>query len=96
MLFLTFIQGPKVGNWVNDQVKVVSHIQHGGNKTDKYIWDTVMAEFANTFQDIMSHERVEHKLNHCRMEGGNLDIYTAEFKHLVRLAEYNLEERLVG
>jgi hypothetical protein len=24
MLFLTFIHGPKVGNWVNDQVKVVS------------------------------------------------------------------------
>jgi hypothetical protein len=24
MLFLTFIRGPKVGNWVNDQVKVVS------------------------------------------------------------------------
>jgi hypothetical protein len=83
MLFLTFIQGPKVGNWVNDQVKVVSrHIQHGGHKTDEFIWDTVMTEFANTFQDIMSHERAENELNHLRMEGGNLDVYSAEFKHL--------------
>jgi hypothetical protein len=24
MLFLTFIRGPKVGNWVNDQVKIIS------------------------------------------------------------------------
>jgi hypothetical protein len=29
------------------------------------------------------------------MEGGNLDIYSAEFKCLARLAEYNLDERLV-
>jgi hypothetical protein len=97
MLFLTFIRGPKVGNWVNDQVKVVSrHIHQGGNKTDEFIWDTVMDEFANMFQDIMSHERAENELNHLRMEGGNLDIYTSEFKRLAQLTEYNLEERLVG
>jgi hypothetical protein len=83
MLFLTFIRGPKVGNWVNSQVKVVSrHIRTRGNKTDKFIWDTVMTEFANAFQDIMSHERAENELNHLWMEGGNLDVYTSEFKHL--------------
>jgi hypothetical protein len=97
MLFLTFIRGPKVGNWVNDQVKTVGkYIRQGGHKTDEFIWDTVIDEFANTFQDIMSHERAENELNHLRMEGGNLDIYSAEFKRLARLAEYNLEERLVG
>jgi hypothetical protein len=97
MLFLTFIRGPKVGNWVNDQVKTVGkYIRQGGHKTDEFIWDTVIDEFANTFQDIMSHERAENELNHLRMEGGNLDIYLAEFKRLARLAEYNLEERLVG
>jgi hypothetical protein len=55
-----------------------------------------MTEFATTFQDIMSHERAENELNHLRMEGGNLDIYSAEFKRLARLAEYNLDKRLVG
>jgi hypothetical protein len=96
MLFLTFVRGSKVGNWVNDQVKVVSrHIHQGSNKTNKFIWDTVMTEFAKTFQDIMSHERAENELNHLQMEGGNLDVYSAEFKRLARLAEYNLEERLV-
>jgi hypothetical protein len=97
MLFLTFVRGPKVGNWVNDQVKAVGkYIRQGGHKTDEFIWDTVINEFANTFQDIMSHERAENELNHLRMEGGNLDVYSAEFKRLARLAEYNLEERLVG
>jgi hypothetical protein len=55
-----------------------------------------MTEFTNTFQDIMSHERAENELNHLRMEGGNLDMYSAEFKHLAWLAKYNLDERLVG
>jgi hypothetical protein len=83
MLFLTFVRGAKVGNWVNDQVKVVSrHICQGSNKTNEFIWDTVMTEFAKTFQDIMSHERAENELNHLRMEGGNLDVYSAEFKCL--------------
>jgi hypothetical protein len=54
-----------------------------------------MTEFATTFQDIMSHERAENELNHLLMEGGNLDIYLAEFKRLARLADYNLDERLV-
>jgi hypothetical protein len=63
---------------------------------DEFIWDTVTQEFAVTFQDIMSHERAENKLNHLWMEGGNIDIYTSEFKCLAQLAEYNLEERLVG
>ena len=44
----------------------------------------------------MSQERAENKLKTLRMEGGNLDIYSAEFKRLARLAEYNLDERLVG
>jgi hypothetical protein len=65
MLFLTFIRGPKVGNWVNNQVKTVGkYIRQGGHKTDEFIWDTVIDEFANTFQDIMSHERAENELNH--------------------------------
>jgi hypothetical protein len=65
MLFLTFIRGPKVGNWVNDQVKTVGkYIRAGGHKTDEFIWDTVIDEFANTYQDIMSHERAENELNH--------------------------------
>jgi hypothetical protein len=44
----------------------------------------------------VTHERAENELNHLRMEGGNLDIYLAEFKRLARLADYNLDERLVG
>jgi hypothetical protein len=97
MLFLTFIRGPNVGNWVNDQIRVVSrHISSGGRKTDEFIWDTVIHDFAVLFQDIMSAERAEATLNKLRMEGGKLDFYTAEFKRLARLAEYNLDERLVG
>jgi hypothetical protein len=64
MLFLTFIQGPNVGNWVNNPIRVGSrHLTSGGCKTDKFIWDTVIHEFASIFQDIMSRERAEAALN---------------------------------
>jgi hypothetical protein len=97
MLFLTFIRGPNVGNWVNDQIRVVSrHLTSGGRKTDEFIWDTVIHDFATLFQDIMSAERAEAALNQLKMQGGKLDFYTAEYKQLARLAEYNLDERLVG
>jgi hypothetical protein len=97
MLFLTFICGPNVGNWVNDQIRVVSrHLSSGGRKTDEFIWDTVIHDFATLFQDIMSAERAEAALNQLKMQGGKLDFYTAEYKRLARLADYNLDERLVG
>jgi hypothetical protein len=97
MLFLTFIRGPNVGNWVNDQIRVVSrHLSSGGRKTDEFIWDTVIHDFATLFQDIMSAEQAEAALNQLKMQGGKLDFYTAEYKRLARLAEYNLDERLVG
>jgi hypothetical protein len=93
MLFLTLIQGPNVGNWVNDQIRVVSrHLTTGGHKTDKFIWDTIIHDFATLFQDIMSVERAEATLNQLKMQGGKLDFYSAEFKQLARLAEYNLDE----
>jgi hypothetical protein len=44
----------------------------------------------------MSAERAEAALNQLKMQGGKLDFYTAEYKRLARLAEYNLDERLVG
>jgi hypothetical protein len=57
MLFLTFIHRPNIGNWVDDQIRVVSrHFTSRGHKTDKFIWDTVIHEFATVFQDIMSEE----------------------------------------
>jgi hypothetical protein len=97
MLFLTFIRGPNIGNWVNDQIRVVSrHLSSGGRKTDEFIWDTVIHDFATLFQDIMSAERAEAALNQLKMQGGKLDFYTAEYKRLARLADYNLDERLVG
>jgi hypothetical protein len=75
---------------------VSRHLITGGRKTDEFIWDTVIHDFANLFQDIMSVERAEAALNQLKMQGGKLDFYTAEYKQLARLAEYNLDERLVG
>jgi hypothetical protein len=59
---------------------VSRHLSLGGRKTDEFIWDTVIHDFATLFQDIMSAERAEAALNQLRMQGGKLDFYTAEYK----------------
>ena len=47
MLFLGYIQGPKVDEWVKDQIGIVlNHLEGGGQYADEWIWDTVVNEFA--------------------------------------------------
>ena len=43
----------------------------------KKIWDTMINNFAQNFQDIMSQERAEKRLFELRMEKGELDEYTS-------------------
>ena len=44
--------------------------------------------FAQNFQDVMSHKRAEKKLFELRMERGELDEYTSQFQQLAELAGY--------
>jgi hypothetical protein len=96
MLFLTYIKGPNVTNWVNNQVrKIGGHLNREGSKNDEYIWATMINDFANAFQDIMSKERADQELTQLKMERGEIDQYTARFEQLARLAKYDLRDKLL-
>ena len=60
----------------------------GGRDTDEWIWDTMINDFAQNFQDVMSCERAEKKLFELRMEKGELDKYMSQFQQLAELAGY--------
>ena len=60
----------------------------GGRDTDEWIWDTMINDFAQNFQDVMSRERAEKKLFELQMEKGELDEYTSQFQQLAKLAGY--------
>ena len=60
MLFFGYLRGPKMHLWIKKiSTQLDQHLQTGGRETDKWIWDTMINNFAQNFQDVMSQERAE-------------------------------------
>ena len=96
MLFLTFIKGPNVQEWVGSQVGWLGRcLLAGGRKTNEYLYDTVMELFNTAFTDTMSLQKAKAEFQSIKMEGGDLDTYIAKFERLVRIAGYNLHNQMV-
>ena len=96
MLFLMFIKGPNVQEWVGSQVGWLGRrLLAGGRKTDKYLYNTIMESFNTTFTDTMSLQKAKAEFWSIKMEGGNLDTYIARFERLARITGYNLHNQMV-
>ena len=95
-LFLGYIRGPRVKAWVQDTSQLIAeHMAFGGRETDEWIWTTVINDFAETFQDHMSKDLARGDIFTLKMERGDIDKYVANFKHVVRMGEYNIDETMV-
>ena len=96
MLFLTFIKGPNVQEWVGLQVPWIGRqIHQGARRTEEYLYDTVMDSFNTAFPDTMSLQKAKAEFQNIKMEGGDLDTYIAKFKRLTRLTGYDLQNQMV-
>ena len=96
MLFLTFIKGPNVQEWVGLQVAWLGRwIRQGARRTEEYLYDTVMDTFNTAFTDTMSMQKAKAEFQTIKMEGGNLDTNIAKFKRLTWLASYDLQNQMV-
>ena len=96
MLFLTFIKGPNIQEWVDAQVAWLGrHIQSGARKTDQHLYNTVIDSFNTAFTDTMSLQRAKAEFQSIKMEGGDLNTYIAKFKRLARIADYDLQTQMV-
>ena len=96
MLFLTFIKGSNVQEWVVLQVGWLERCLHSGaGKNKEYLYDTVMDLFNTVFTDTMSMQKAKAEFQTIKMEGGDLDTYIAKFERLMRLAGYNLQDQIV-
>ena len=71
------------------------HLRTGGRDTDEWIWDTMINDFAQNFQDVMSRERAKKKLFELKMERGELDEYTSLFQQLAELAGYHEQTGMI-
>ena len=89
MLFFGYLRGPKMHLWIKKiSAQLDRHLRTGGRDTDEWIWDTMINDFAQNFQDVMSRERAEKKLFELKMERGELGEYTSQFQQLAELASY--------
>ena len=89
MLFFGYLRGPKIHLWIKKiSTQLDCHLCTGGREMDEWIWDTMINDFAQNFQDVMSWERAKKKLFKLQMERGELDKYTSQFQQLAKLAGY--------
>ena len=96
MLFLTFIKGPNIQEWVGLQVGWLGRwIHKGARRTKEYLYNTIMDSFNSAFTDTMSTQKAKAEFQNIKMEGGDLDTYVAMFERLARLAGYDLQNQLV-
>jgi hypothetical protein len=98
MLFLTYIQGPLVNEWVKGvnawlQGQV---IRQRWLTTDERLWEEVGDSFNRQFANVMEQENAQAKLTAgLKLERGDLDALIMEFEQLVRHAGYDVNQELV-
>jgi hypothetical protein len=87
MLFLSFIKGPNIQEWVAAQIEWLGDQLAGGAQVhNEYLWRTIIDRFKDAFTDTMSVEKAERAIKEICMKDGDLDGYIAKFKQLARIS----------
>jgi hypothetical protein len=98
MLFLTYIQGPIVNEWVKGVNAWLRGqiINQRWAPTDKRLWIEVFDSFNRQFANVMEQEDAQAALaKGLQLEKGDLDKLITEFEQLVRHAGYDINQDLV-
>jgi hypothetical protein len=94
MLFLTYMQGPHVNEWVLQQHRwLVNEVTHGGvHPNDQTLWNTIEQVFKRNFADTLEQENAQAILKKgIKMVGEDLDGYIAKFELLAQQARYHVD-----
>jgi hypothetical protein len=98
MLFLTYIQGPIVNEWVKGVNAWLRGqiINQRWAPTDERLWNEVFKSFNRQFANVMEQEDAQAALaKGLQLERGDLDKLITEFEQLVRHARYDVNQDLV-
>jgi hypothetical protein len=98
MLFLTYIQGPVVNEWVKGVNAWLRGqiINQRWAPTDERLWNEVFNSFNRQFANVMEQEDAQAALAKAlQLEKGDQDKLIMEFKQLVRHAGYDVNQDLV-
>ena len=95
LLFLTYLQGPHVNEWVQSQHRwLVNEVTANGVAlTNVWLWTTMEHMFRRNFADTLEKECAQAALKQgFQMKGEDMDDYVAKFERLARHAGYNLDD----
>src|SRR6266404_6039836 len=97
MLFLTYIQGDEVQNWVMKQILWLRNETGAGGvlPINEWLWRETLYTFGHTFIDTMTEAHARSELSKLKMTGGDIDGFIAKFEQLARDANYTLDEPTV-
>src|SRR6202453_4252512 len=98
MLFLTYIQGPDVNEWVK-AMSAWLHLQItrlGVPMADEWLWDSTSSAFNRQYADILEQEKAKIMLRQgFKMEREELDAYISKFEQAVRHAGFDVNDPMV-
>jgi hypothetical protein len=98
MLFLTYIQGPVVNEWIKGVNAWLRGqiINQRWASTDERLWNEVVDSFNRQFANVMEQEDAQVALaKGLQLEKGDLDKLITDFEQLVRHAGYDVNQDLV-
>jgi hypothetical protein len=98
MLFLTYIQGPIVNEWVKGVNAWLRGqiINQRWAPTDERLWNEVFDSFNRQFANVMEQEDAQAALaKGLQLEKGDLDKLITEYEQLVHHAGYDVNQDLV-
>jgi hypothetical protein len=88
-LFLGFIKGPNIKDWVKRWTNwTIDQFAMGRPTYDEHYWNEVFHGFENTFRDTGAMEHAEMCLNHLLMTQNEVDIFLVQFESLAHKAQY--------
>jgi Retrotransposon gag protein len=90
---LSLIRGPKVDNWVDEQLNDLELKVCTMPKTDKMLWTEFKTTFTDTFTNTTKKEDAYQKLKHLKMKDELIDDYIIAFNSLAAKAGWELSNK---
>jgi hypothetical protein len=91
-LFLGFIKGPNVKDWVKRWTNwTIDQYTTGRAMTDEHYWAVVIHGFEDAFRDTGAREHAEMRLHHLLTVGNEVDVFLAQFETMAHEAQYPLD-----
>ncbi len=93
MTFLSYIRGPLVDDWVDEQAQwLMDQVQTGVAPAKENLWRTVEIRFRQAYTNTAEKANAQHQLRDFKMKGDDIDTYISQFQNLARKAGYMLDE----